>query len=281
MQNTNVVNFKDVFKVIWSRKYWLMLIMICVGAISVAILLEMDNIYESKAILKAQDMQSNTRQLQAGVTDLANLAGINVGSGVVPVFDNLNAVLNDTVFITNFVKKNKFEHFLIEDYKEKSQDKSFNDNINFHLAKAVSAYLIFSQDERTGIMSLSFRSYDRHFSKQMVDAMLVALSLQFKNNELSSLQQQIDRYKMEIDNTPDITLKNKLANLVSNLIQNKVIAQSHKYYGFDVIVEPRLPDQLDKVGPKRFMILQTVLILTIVLSILFFLILDLPKENKR
>lgn len=245
--------FKDLFAIIWKRKYWIIVFVALCSILIVIKMVKTDNIYESKAVLKSTSNDSkDSSALMSGVSNLASIAGITVGSQTsLSTYAMMQLVLSDDQFISEFVIKHKFQNKLFKNFEQYSQSEMYKNNSRYAIFKRVSGGLKISEDKKTGAISLAYRSTDREFAKKFVDALLVDLANKNKALQLKNIQTKIDNYKLEIYNTSDISLKNKLADVVSTLIQSKVMAQAQEYYGFDIIVKPTVAEKINKVGPSR------------------------------
>lgn len=250
------IDLKDILRIIWKRKFWIAGFVIFVCAVTVFTVLKMDNIYESKAVLRP--VQNSTNQMSSALSNLgglANLAGINIGSGGnVSPYNSMNAIVNDADFIYSFVTENKFESKIVDDYSEFSLTEKYKENQKFFVVKAFKDNFGFIEDSKTGLMTMYFQNKDREFSKKVVDMLLKETSLKYQTIEMENIDERINKYKNEIDKTSDIALKNKLAEVVAGLIQSKVLSQAQEFYGFDILVKPSVPDELDKIKPRRSLI---------------------------
>lgn len=258
---------------------WIVLITLLVSGITVATVIFMKNIYQSCAVLKPVDYQSDNLSSTLGnMSALVNLSGLGNSNSVTP-FQAMNAIISDNKFMSNFIKKNKFEPYVFNEYSELKSDKKFLKNQDFYIRQAMQDSLIFSEDKKSGLISLAYQNKNRAFTKLFVDKLLIELSNKYKSIELHNIQSQIDSYKEEINNVSDITLKNKLADTVSNLIQKKIFSRAHDYYGFNIMVSPIVPDELDKVKPSRGLICVFVFVMTIIVSTMSFTMYDYFRKN--
>ncbi|WP_303852231.1 Wzz/FepE/Etk N-terminal domain-containing protein [Seleniivibrio woodruffii] len=283
MNNSDEIDLREIFLVIWKRKFWIAGFVFVVCAITVFVVLRMDNIYESKAILRPS--QNNTGQMSSMVSNLgglASLAGINLGSsGNVSPYNTMNAILQDDDFIYSFVIKNKFESKIVDDFDELSVTDKYKENPKFFIVKSFDDSLNFTEDAKSGLFMLSFQNKDRLFAKKVVDTLLIAVSAQYKTVEMKNVQERIDKYKSEMEKISDITLRNKLAEVVAGLIQNKVLSQAQEYYGFDIIVNSGVADELGKVKPKRALICIVVAFLSFFTAVIVALISDSFKIRSK
>lgn len=277
------IDIKAILLTIWRFKYFIASFVILINVITVVVVLHLDNIYESKALLKPnQNVSSQMNKTLNSISGLASMAGVNINaSGDVSPFDTMNSIIKDQSFLPDFVIKNHFQKKIFDDYNKTLNDKRYKDNERFMISQGLSDKLVFDQDSKTGIITLSIKNKDRFFTKVFIDKLLSELSQRYRVLEISNIQQQIDNYKREIDNASDITLKNKLSEVVAGLIQNKVLSEAQQYYGFDIIVKPSVPDAMDKVGPHRAVICAMSLFSSILAAILISWLLGMVFDKKK
>lgn len=287
MNNTQItdkdeIDFRKIFHLLWQKKMWITGFVAVVCAITVAVVLNMDNIYASRAVLRpSHDNMNQMSSLASNFGGLASLAGINLGSsGNVTPYNTMRAIVQDADFAYSFVKKNKFEPKVYDDYEDKKDKEKYKENEKYFLVKSLRESLSFSEDLKTGLITLSYENKDKIFAKQFIDLMLIELSEKYMSIEMANLQERIDNYKKEIDKTNDITLKNKLAEVVAGLIQNKVLSQAQEYYGFDILVNADISDNIDKVKPKRGLICVAMFIASLIVSIGTVIIIDTFKNKE-
>jgi uncharacterized protein involved in exopolysaccharide biosynthesis len=262
INNSAEINLRELAAVVWKRKFWIVGFVFLVCAATVFIVLRMDNIYESKAVLRPT--QNNTNQMSSVMSNLgglASLAGVSTVGSVSP-YNSMNAIIKDKDFIFNFIQSHEFEPFIIENFQDIKAMPDYNENTKFFIYKSLKGTLTFLEDSKTGLVTVSLQNKNREFTKTFLDKLLIALSARYKLIEMKNLDERIENYKNEINKTSDITLKNKLSDIVSGLIQNKVLAQAQEYYGFEIIVKPSVSDAMDKVGPRRSLICVAMFILS-------------------
>lgn len=267
------IGINEIMHILFDNKIWIISVVFLSSLVTAVIVIKMPNIYETRALLLPQTIgYEKPYSVGTSISGLASIAGVNISGGnSVTSFDSLNAILKNGSFLADFVKKNKFESKVLKDPEEQKSDKFVN-NVDSILTHSLLNDLTFYQDSKTNMMELSYKNKDRQFSKLLITKLLHALSEKYKSIQLKNIDQQIDNYKYEISSTQDITLKNKLSDVVASLIQNKVLAQAHEYYGFDILVNPVVPDSIDKVSPKRSLICVIVFVVSLFLSSAFFVI---------
>lgn len=281
------IDLIELFAVIWKRKLFIIVIVFIVSLATVIGTLMMDNIYSSKAVLKpsAQD-SSKLSSLMGSFGGIASLAGIDIGGSNDNIYFSMENLLNNQEFISEIVKKYKLEpEIFADDYEKIKSDEGFLKNYKYFVFKAVKEVVSLSQDKKSNFITLGVEHKNPEFAKKLVDILMLELSEKIKANELENINEKIANFKKEIDEASDITLKTKLAEVVSSLVQSKVLSKAQKYYGFTIISEPYVPDMKDKVKPKRSLICVVAFVTSFMFAIFLVFILEffknIPEEKKR
>ncbi|MGA1869282.1 MAG: Wzz/FepE/Etk N-terminal domain-containing protein [bacterium] len=249
------IDLLDLFNILWKRKILIVVIVTIASIGSVIYALSLDNIYESRAILKPASGSEGSAysSIRNNLGPFAGmfLSGGGGGDPAADIYNSLNNIINNQKFISNIVKKNNLEHNLFENYDEMKSDETFKEHYDYKVFKSVSGISNLSQDQKSSYITLSVQHKDAKFAKRLVDILLLEASNHLAKAELKNIEQKIENYKREIANTTDITLKNRLSEVVAGLIQSKVLAKVQDYYGFTIISEPFVADSFDKMKPKR------------------------------
>lgn len=253
---------------IWKLKYFIIAFVAVVLIVTVIIVLKLDNNYQSRALLKESDIGQSDSSLVSSLSGFANMVGVDLGvNGNTSTFDILSSIASDRAFIVSFIKSNHFESKIIPEYDEQKKQKGFAENENMILFREFQKNFYFSKDKKDNIITIGYTNTDRFFAKKMLDLFINDLSIRYRALDLSRLEKQINYYKLEINRTDDISLKNSLAQLIAGYIQKKVLAQSSQYYGFDIIVAPYVPEAMDKVSPRRGVIVSFAFIVSVLISV--------------
>ncbi|QAR34196.1 hypothetical protein EP073_12510 [Geovibrio thiophilus] len=245
------INLLELAAVIWKRKLYIIGFVFLISAATVIYSLSLNNVYESKTVLKPT-AQTSTQNSLGGLGTLAGFAGININSGG-SVFADMNVILNDKAFLADFIKRNELLPKLLEEMSV-ADTSEFRKNEKFSLFKLIHEDLKLVEDKSTQYITFSYNNSSPELAKEILTLMLRDVSNVLRSKQLENLDMRIENYKLEIDRAADLALKTKLSELVANLIQSKVLANADEYYGFSIISEPSLPDPLDKVGPHRLRI---------------------------
>jgi uncharacterized protein involved in exopolysaccharide biosynthesis len=81
--------------------------------------------------------------------------------------------------------------------------------------------------------------------------------------------------------TKELILRNRLAELVTTLMQKRVFLKSDRFYGLKNITNAEVSYVKNKVGPKRALILIVAFVTGFILSIFLIFFLEFIKNTKK
>ncbi|TYB36698.1 MAG: hypothetical protein FXF49_00455 [Flexistipes sinusarabici] len=276
------IDLVELFAVIWKHKFFIFIFVFLVSVGAVVYSLMQDNIYQSKAVLSPSVNEGSSR-LSSLANQLGPLSGMlpgSIGGSGPNIYNSMKNILDNQKFLTGIVEENKFYNDLFEDFDELKETEDFSKHKDFMYFKAFKDAISISQDEESGFITLSVKHKDRFFAEEAVNTLLHDISAYLKKKELENINLKIDNYKEEISSTSDIILKNKLSEFVASLIQSKVMAKAQTYYGFEIISEPYVPDEFDKVGPNRKLICIVAFVTACILSVFMVFLYEFVKSNR-
>jgi len=275
------IDLVELFAVIWKHKIFIFIFVFLVSVGAVVYSLMQDNIYQSKAVLTPPmtEKSSGLSRLAGQMGPFSSMLPSSLSGGA-NIYNSMKNLLENQKFLTVIVKENKFYNNLFENFDELKKTEDFSKHKDFMYFKAFKNAISLSQDEESGFITLSVKHEDRVFTKKAVDVLLKNISSYMKKNELQNINLKIENYKDEIANASDIILKNKLSEFVASLIQSKIMAKAQTYYGFEIISEPYVPDELDKVGPNRKLICIVAFVTACILSVFMVFLYEFVKSNK-
>jgi|Wag4MinimDraft_12_1082652.scaffolds.fasta_scaffold00176_5 LPS O-antigen subunit length determinant protein (WzzB/FepE family) len=276
------IDLVELFAVIWKRKTIIVVFVFLVSVAAVVYSLMQDNIYQSKAVLSPSQSEGSSRfsNLANQLGPLSGMLPGSIGGGGQNTYNSMKNLLDNQKFLAGIVKENKFYNNLFEDYQELQKEEDFEKHKDYMFYKAFRDIISIDKDDESGFITLAVKHKDRVFTKKAVDVLLMDISSHMKKNELQNINLKIENYKDEIANASDISLKNKLSELVATLIQSKVMAKAQTYYGFEIISEPYVPDELDKVGPNRKLICIVAFVTACILSVFMVFLYEFIQSNK-
>ncbi|MGE4497248.1 MAG: Wzz/FepE/Etk N-terminal domain-containing protein [Deferribacterales bacterium] len=242
------INLLELFLMIWKRKMLIAAFVAVSTLCSVFAAYRMDNIYLSYFILKPTETQENSL---LNLNAFSSVVGEVFGGGKRNIFHNMTAMIRNAEFVGKMIKENELEAYVVEDYDKIKNTEFFKENYNSIVQKSASKIFSINQDLNTSFITISVYHKDRVFAEKFCRIILKSISSGLENSEFKSIDEKIENFKNEINLTYDITLKNKLSDIIAGLIQSKVLAKAQGYYGVTVVSEPYVADPANRVKPDR------------------------------
>jgi len=291
------IDLKELFATIWNNKFKIAFFSFIVVSMTLIYVLKQPNSYQSKTILLPQ---GGSKAVGGGLSALAGMAGVDLGSSGASPNDMLEFILNDFDFHKSVIEKYKLkeklesetieEHYIfalgysgIYDFfksdSNNSEDKS--EKTLFELYQEIKSIVSLSSDKKSGAITLTATHQDRFLAKDMVEIYLVELTNKLKEIDMEYTNESIKNFKRELFYTQNIELKASLSNMISEMIKNKVFSEANKYYLFKQVVKPIVADIKDKTKPKRGLILVVSFVTSIILGIFGIFFIEFIKGNKE
>ena len=228
------------------------------------------------------------------------MAGIDIGgSGNIDIGLSLTTILKDYSFEEYMIKKyHLIERLLLKDEnlvfpfgydgiyrilksdKEESSDSSEEENI-FNTYKLILKTITISTDKKSGMITLSVEAHDRFLAKELVEIYLDELTAKLRDIEMQSVEQQIKYYNQELTDTVDINIKTQLGQIITGLVQKRVLSMANRYYNVKQLTKPQVSYVKDKSKPKRALIVIVAFITSIILAIFGIFFLEFLKNDSE
>lgn len=291
------IDLKELFSTIWKNKFKIAAFSFIVTSLTVAYTLSIPNSYGSSTILVPQ---AQAKPSLGGLGALAGMAGIDLGgSGDVDAATSFETILKDYSFSEYMIKK----YDLIEKLKpnrdnlvfalgydgiysflnsgQDKQNEKSNDEQMYDTYKKLLETVSISSDKKSGIITLNATTTDRFLSKELVEIYLVELTAHLRKIEMQDVQKQIDYYKNELENTVDLSIKEQVSQLISGLMQKKVLSLANPLYNVKQFTKPQVAYIKDKVKPKRALIVVVSLVTSIMLGIFGVFFREFLRKDKE
>lgn len=275
------INLRELSQTIGRYKKFIIFFSLIVTSLSVVFVIFQPNIYKSELMLSSQD---GSQSGNGGLNALAGLAGIDVGrGGNISPFANFEALLQNRSFhnriITKYMICNKlnsdrnYVYPLGLDFRKLDEN---NTNLDLNLSqeekdfgcyKTLQSILKITEDKKSGMIILSAESPDRFLAKELVDIYLTELSSYLRENDMIDTDKKISFYEQEFQITINPELQTNLTQLLSSLIQKRVLANSSEFYIVKKLVDSEVAFIKDKIAPKRGLIIIVSFITSFILAI--------------
>ena len=303
----NDIDFLLMFKVLYQRKLFILLVTFFVSLISIIYSLQIPNTYKSFAVLVPVSSSNTSSTSSGALTSLANLAGISLQrEGVSNKIISIE-LMKSWGFIEEFIKKNGLEveifaskgwdrrtdQLIIDSeiydtknqkWLRKEQEFTKSEPSSWELYEAFIALLNISEDELTGLITVSFEHFSPTFSKKIVDMLVDEINEYSRLDALEKSKKNLEYLNKQILKEGNVTTRGFLYSLVESELENKMISEVNYDHVFVTAQKPMVPEL--KNGPQRFLIVAMSALIAMVFSIFYvltvsFFLNDLKITSKK
>jgi len=287
-EDEDEINLLDLLIVLLKHKFLIVGVVFLAAIGSVLYALSLDNIYRSEATIipRAEEKTAVPSALSA-LGGLGGIAGDMLGLGGGGSLDKFEVVLNSRTFATKIYKKHKDDILpgLYEDAWDAASKKWYDDvekpptvqDIN----KAISEFLTINSDKKTGTLVLQVEHTDPAYAKKMVDYYLTELSDSLREETLRDATENQKFLSGQIEQTPDVLLKEKIYALLAKEIEKETFARAQNPYSFLILDPPIVPDLDKRVKPKRRMICMLSVIVAFFMAVFLSFFLEYIQNTRN
>ena len=289
------IDLRELFATIWNNKFKIVFFTFVVTSLTIAYTLSIPNSYKSETKLVSQ---TQAKPSLGGLSALAGMAGIDLGGGgTIDPATSFNTILNDFSFQKYMIEKynlvNKLDikkedlvfalnydgiYTFLQNKKKK--EKFSKEELEYNAFQKLIKMISISTDKKSGMITLEIESTNRYLAKDLVEIYLNEITAQLRKIEMRSVEQQIEYYTKEMENTVELSMKDQLGQLASGLVQKKVLSQANEYYNVKQLTLPQVAYIKDKTKPKRALIVIVSFITSIILGIFIIFFLEFIKKEK-
>jgi uncharacterized protein involved in exopolysaccharide biosynthesis len=251
------INLLDYFIVLFKHKWLIIGMVFLAGLAAVFFSLRMTNIYRSEAtIIPRQEEKSATPASIAILRGLGGIAEEFAGFGTGGSLDKFEVVLKSRHLSQRIVEKYKLMSRLFEEEWDSEKKAwlinpapTFQDGYN-----ALMDMLTVSRDRKSDVMTIKFDHKDPHFAREMAGRYLTELSETLREETLKDAKENQGFLRRQLEQTLDALMKEKISAMLAREIEKEIFARAQRYYSFQVLDPPFVPDLDKKVKPRRALI---------------------------
>ena len=305
MQNSNLPNTQvmddevdllELWSVIWSGKWQIITITFVFAVGLVVYALWLPDIYRTEVLLApvAQEESGGLGGNLGQLSGLASLAGINLdgASAEVTMKSRALAIVQSRFFIQDFFET----HDLLvpfmgskpgeasgtieidpELYDETTQqwirEPSPAGNLipsGQEVYEAFSEILSITEDELTGLVTISLEWYEPRLIKQWMDLLVEDLNNYMREQDTIEAERAIEYLNSRLQETSLVEMRNVFFNLIQQQTQQVMLADSRQEYALETI-DPAVVPEI-KSAPRRSIICILITLLGGMLSVLIVLL---------
>lgn len=273
-QDTDVIELKDVFTLVWRGK-WLLIVVTAMFAVSsVYYALSLPDIYKSEVLLSPVSEQLDGK-LSGQLGGLAALAGISsLGGGDEKVALAIE-VLKSREFLRKLLDKYQFkvELMAVKGWERQTNSLVYEKSVYDYAAKqwvrqvkppyqpepslqethkAFLKNLVVSKDSQAGFLNVAIEHYSPYFSQYLVQLLITELNQEMRQRDILEAEKSIAFLRNQAEKTHLSDLRTSLYEMMQDQMQKLMLANVRDEYIFTVVDPAVLPEQ--KSRPRRALI---------------------------
>lgn len=298
------IDLRDLFTILWKGKWIIIAVTALFAVASVTYALYLPNEYKATAVVQPNDNNGGGKlsQLAGQFGGLASLAGIDIGGG-----DSSDAVIAMEViqswgFAEQFIEKHKLAVplFAAKEWNQSSNKLVLDESIydesankwtrpppkgktssptSWELYEEYKERVDVTQDDKTGLVTISVTFFSPELSKQWVDWLVQDINHYMKEQALKEANKSIKYLEEQISETPVAEIRTVFSELIQEQHKTKMLAQVLDEYVFKTISIAKIPEEKEK--PRRAIIAISGTLLGGLLSVLVVIIFGLFNWYKR
>jgi len=301
-QYDDEIDLRELFGVLWAGSRKIIAITAMFAFVSVIYALSVPNQYKATALLApAQSDGSDLSGALGQLTGLASLAGVSVGGGESSEAQIAQEIMKSWSFIEGFIAENNIavEVYAAQGWSRGSNKLQIdgdlydaeaktwlveNDNTgevgppsSWTLFESFSKRLTVSEDNKSGLVSVSIEYYSPQVAKQWLDMYLAAINTHMQQRQVAKVTNNINYLQVQIEKTSIAEMREVFYTIIEEQTKNKMVAEASPDYAFVAVSPSMVPEQ--KSQPKRALICILGTLLGGMLSVLLVLVMHYARKS--
>ena len=253
MPEEDEINLLDLFIVLLRHKVMIFFVVFLAGIGAVGISLWMTDIYRSEITI-APTTQEKTVGGLAALGGFGAMIASEVGIGGSGSLEQFEVVLKSRELTKIIIDQNNLMPLIFDKFwdaenkqwkeKEKKKQPNFEDAY-----KKMHKMLKVAADKKKNVLTASFEYKDPLMAQTILNYYIMGMSEFLRRQVLEDASAQQVHLSQQLSKTADPLLRNRLYELIAKQIEKETLAKVQKYYSFNVIDPPYVPER--KFKPKR------------------------------
>lgn len=276
-QYDDEIDLKELLGVLWAGKILIVAVTIVFVVGSVMFALFTPNEYRATVVLApAQSEDGGLSSALGQLGGLASLAGVSIGVGESSESKIAQEIMRSWSFIDSFIAGNNLE---VEVYAAKGWSKSsgelnIDDDVydidtrawqledddtdelrpptSWELFESFSDRLSVSQDQKSGLVSVSIEYYSPVIAKEWLDLYIVAINEHMQARQVAKVSRNISYLEEQIAKTSIAEMREVFYTIIEEQTKNKMVAEASPDYAFVAVSPSMVPEEKSK--PSRALI---------------------------
>jgi uncharacterized protein involved in exopolysaccharide biosynthesis len=289
------IDLREFFSVLWKAKKLIIVITAFFAVASVFYALSIPNQYKATALLvPAQSESGRLSSTLGGLGGLASMAGLNIGGGESSESQIAQQIMMSWSFIEGFIKSNNLavEISAVDGWDKEMNKRLINNEIydeenkkwlsedgppsSWALFKAFSGRVVVSEDNNSGLISVSIEYYSPQIAKKWLDLYISAINKHMQERQMEKVSNNIEYLEAQIEKTSINEMQEVFYTIIEEQIKSKMLAEASPDYAFEAVSPSMVPEI--KSQPKRALICILGTLLGGMLSLLLALLMHYTRK---
>lgn len=283
-QYDDEIDLRELFGVLWAGKIMIIAVTALFAVGSVFYALSIPNQYKATALLApAQSGGSGLSSALGQLGGLASLAGVSVGGGKSSESQIAQEIMKSRSFVESFIANNDLA---VEVYAAKGWSKS-SDNLKLDrnvydptdevwlinddetgelrppsgwaLFKRFRKILSISEDQKSGLVSVSIEYYSPKMAKEWLDLYVAAINAHMQARQVTKVSNNISYLEAQIAKTSIAEMREVFYTIIEEQTKNKMVAEASPDYAFIAVSPSMAPEEKSKPSRALICVLGTLL----------------------
>ena len=283
-EHSDEIDLKELFGILWSGKISIIVITAMFALGSVFYALSLPNQYNATAILAPAKLGDGGLSSALGrLSGLASLGGFNLSRPEASESQIAQEIMKSWSFIETFISDNdlSIEVYAVENWSEDSDELQINDNIydivseawlleddktntprppsSWELFERFQQMLSVSEDEISGLVSVSIEYYSPNMAKEWLDMYISAINEHMQSRQVAKVSNNIAYLEAQIDKTSIAEMREVFYTIIEEQTKSKMVAEASPDYVFVTVSPSMVPEEKSRPSRARICILVTLL----------------------
>lgn len=276
------INLLDLFIVLLKHKRMIFSVVFIAGVVAVVASLLMTDIYRSECTIAPieQEQTSMSSRLSA-LGGFGAMVASQVGIGGAGSLEKFEIVLKSREMTKQVVEKHKLMQVIFKDsWDKKTKTWKTEEPPTLQDAyEAVQGMLEIKPDKKNGVMKLGVLFPDPAVAQKLLNYYVNGMSEFLRHQSLENVAIQSKALQGQLVTATDPLLRAKLVEIIAQYVEKETLAKVQKYYGFNVIDPPFIPEK--KFKPKRSQICILSVIVAFFMAIFLAFIMEYVGNLKK
>ncbi len=259
--NSSEANSLDLFALVamlWREKLMVVATVAVCAIAGVAYALLATPVYKAEIVMTPAGQRTPSASL-GQLSGLAALAGVNLGSEgtTTPL-----AVLKSREFAEEFIRENKLEAILVDDFGDPSEDLDIRDALHVFLKDV----RVVSEDKKAGTVTLSIYWEDPVVAAEWANSYIERLNARLRARALADAERNVKFLQQELANTTIVSVQQSVGRILEAEMQQYMLAKGDVEYAYKVVDRASPPKSRE--SPKRVLVVLLSVLIGAVLAVL-------------